>query len=107
MAIKDPSGSGQAPSVAELSSALEEARAEIERLRQRVRGLERDLPNRQPGPQRRRHFGWTRHQVDEALALRKYGCSLSEISERLNLKEDQLRRILHDPQRARAQANPS
>jgi uncharacterized coiled-coil protein SlyX len=107
MAVKDTSGAGQAPSVAELSRALEEARAEIDRLRQRVRGLERELPNRQAGPQRTQHLGWTRHQVDEALALRKYGCSLSEISERLNLKEEQLRRILHDPQRARAQANPT
>lgn len=93
-------------SIADLSQALDDARAEIARLRTRVRSLERQVPPDTGLPRRTRRRVWTRHQVDEALALSKYGCSLSEIADRLRLSEIDLQRILKDPQRARSEARP-
>ena len=77
------------------------------RLRTRVRGLEREIPrNRQAAlPKRGALSDISRHLVDEAIALNKYGCSHDEIAERLRLKEAQVLKILENPQRAREDAS--
>ena len=89
-----------------LSRALEEARAEISRLRVRVRSLERQTPTSEARPTGKRSVlsGVRRHLVEEAIALGKYGCSHAEIAERLQLKEGDVALILENPQRARSDA---
>ncbi len=98
---------GEAKRIAELSKALDEARSEISRLRTRVHSLEREIPrSRQSAlPKRGVISDISRHLVDEAIALNKYGCSHGEIAERLRLKEVQVSRILENPQRAREDAS--
>ena len=107
----DVPGEGTPEAVARieaLSRALEEARAEISRLRVRVRSLERQAPKsgRQTAGKRAVMSSVRRHLVEEAIALGKYGCSQTEIAERLQLKEADVAQILENPQQARGEAKP-